>query len=158
MGDAEEPGGLGTGAAVADIEKGQIKELISNMFPPDVLPTILRNGRDDNPVPYVDKDSAVMKLMLQDLKALLTSTPLIQENVAEFTLPPVQYPPNQIQQVRPGAERYRLRDRVIRFSRINGRWRFYDDGSFRQSGAIEESVAFLKLERNGDSWRLAEYP
>ena len=145
-------------SAIAEIEKGDINAFIRNTFPPDALQILFARNLENSAIPLIEKDSALITLMLRDLKDLEKKEAKITEETAEFTLPAIDYPKEQSQLVRPGAEHYSLQPRVIRFSQINGRWRFYNDGSLRKSGMIEGTGTRLQLEQIGSSWRLSRYP
>lgn len=144
--------------SIAELEQGRIHEFMLNMFPPVALRVMSRNGTERSFAAKVDMDSALVVRMLQDLKLLTAEQPQITGDVAEFSLPAVEYAGNDVTQIRPALAKYPVPDRIIRFSKINGHWRFYDDGSLRQTGALDGSVIQLKLERVGTSWRLLSYP
>ena len=145
--------------AIAEIEHGDIKQFIKNMFPPDVLLVMFRNGPDHSTAPLMNQGSAMVVRMLEDLKKLQSLKPKIKADVAEFVLEAVVYEQNQRFAVRPFEEgRYPIPDRLIRFSMINKRWRFYDDGTLRKTGLLEDKGVQLRFERLGTSWRLAKYP
>jgi hypothetical protein len=110
-------------AAIDDIEQGNVKDFIRNMFPVNAQLAMFRQGVNRAPAAIVDKDAGIMELMLKDLKALQSLSPNIQQDVAEFTLPPVEFveKPNR-KLILPAGIPVVAPDRVIRFSKINGHW------------------------------------
>lgn len=144
--------------SITELEQGRIREFMLNMFPPDALRAMFRNGPERSLAAKADKDSALVVRMLQDLKSLAAEQPQITGDVAEFSLPAVEYTEADLPKIRPALAQYPVPDRIIRFSKINGHWRFYDDGSLRQTGALDGNVIQLNLERVGTSWRLVKYP
>ncbi|MEZ6043048.1 MAG: hypothetical protein R3C20_21320 [Planctomycetaceae bacterium] len=143
---------------ISDLEEGNVREFMLNAFPPDALSAMFRNGPDRNFAAMADKDAALVVRMLQDLKSLSTETPRIDGDTAEFTLPAVTYTENELRFVRPPGNPYVIPERIIRFSRIGGCWRFYSDGSLQQTSVLDGKVIRLNLERVGSSWRLVSYP
>lgn len=145
-------------SGISDIEKGEVRTFIRNAFPPDALQVMFTRSFENSAVPLVEKDSALITLMLRDLRDLEKKEPKVTGDVAEFSLPAIDYPKEQAQLIRPGADHYSLQPRVIRFSLINGHWRFYSDGTLRKSGMIEGTGTRLQLEQMGSTWRLTRYP
>lgn len=145
-------------SAISDIEKGDVRTFIRNAFPPDALQVMFTRSFENSAIPLVEKDSVLVTLMLRDLRDLEKKEPKVAGEVAEFTLPAIDYPKEQAQLIRPGADHYNLQQRVIKFSLINGHWRFYSDGSLRKSGIIEGTGTRLQLEQMGSTWRLTRYP
>mgnify|MGYP003352419536 CR=1 FL=1 len=81
----------------------------------------------------------------------------INADTAEFTLPPLKYVADRHRLIR-HTDQYPIPDRTIRFSKIDGKWRFYENGSLKKSGALDGNGTRLQFERTGDTWRLERYP
>ncbi len=110
--------------SIAELEQGRIREFMLNMFPPDALRAMFRNGPERSFAAKADMNSALVVRTLQDLKSLAAEQPQITGDVAEFSLPAVEYTDQDVTQIRPALAQYPVPDRVIRFSKINGHWRF----------------------------------
>ncbi len=145
-------------SSLADLEAGKFRDFIVNMFPPDAVKVLFRNGPEQTQAAMINQESALVVRMLQDLKALAKQRPQVTGDVAEFSLSPVEYSQEQLRFIRPAGTFYPTPDRIIRFSRIDGHWRFYDDGSLRKTGALDGNIVRLAFERVGASWRLVSYP
>ena len=105
-------------------------------------------------------NSTLVVRMLEDLKLLKSGTPKVQGDVAEYTIPPQQYSADDLRRIRPNPNGPEPPDRRVRFSRINGHWRFYAGVSEKQisqslsGGPVKE----MELERIGTGWRLSKMP
>ncbi|MCA9084084.1 MAG: hypothetical protein KDA81_08520 [Planctomycetaceae bacterium] len=153
-------------AAIADLSAGRSEEFALKMFPPTAVAMMKAEGRWEAAVAQLNAGSKQSTLMQQDLARLASMTPSIQGNTATFTMerlvtsfadrrqPPVQVPDGT---------------REIRFSLIDGHWRFYDNASqlHRQMAqAFEQEMPRLKstdadqyaLEKIDGQWRLKSLP
>lgn len=93
-------------------------------------------------------DSPTVKTMIADLTELSKTEASMDGDTAEFRLPNVIH----VVVGRGGdTEEEDADDRVIRFSRINGAWRFFDNNA----KTVEELDAALKRDAKGRSQRIS---
>ncbi|MCA9060989.1 MAG: hypothetical protein KDA85_20900 [Planctomycetaceae bacterium] len=168
--DAEDPGGYpgelkqAIQAALNDLQRGRTENFMSKMFPPSAIDMLKADQRWDFTVENLSRENSERHRMLDDLQRLLEASPEVKGDVAEFRLPHFLVIRDQPD---PGEDELVEVDdsegRLVRFSRINGTWRF-EDAATETANRISEAVvagrrdrdAELHLEKIGSDWRLVD--
>jgi hypothetical protein len=150
-------------AALKDLNAEKYEDCMSRLIPPSTIHMMKTDGRWDGMMESLSSDSPMIKMMISDLTELSKAEAAIDGDTAEYQLP------NVIHVVGRGGdtEEEDAEDRVIRFSKINGAWRFYDsnaktveelDAALKREAKGEISDDQLVVEKIGSDWRLLQVP
>lgn len=149
-------------AAHDDLKAEKFAAFTAGMFPLSTIHMMQVDGRWDVLQDSLSSESPLVQRMLKDLGSLKDQKAKITGETAEFELPNIV----TIEIGRKGKE-FERGTRRIRFSLINGSWRFYDataqvsaelDAAMARSPGSESATALLVLEKIGSDWRLREMP
>ncbi len=150
-------------AALKDLKAEKYEDCLSRLIPPSTIHMMKTDGRWDGMMESLSADSLMVKTMMADLAELSKAEASMDGDTAEFRLPHV------IHVVGRGGdtEEEDGDDRVIRFSKINGAWRFFDsnaktveelDAALKREAKGEISEDQLVVEKIGSDWRLLQVP
>lgn len=147
-------------AGVADLEGDRIKEFVNKMLPPQAIRLMTNGPAGKTRLDMLSKDSLLVSRMLDDLRLLQKLTPEIKDDVAEYVVAAQIFPAPQNAQIRPNPNGLKPPGRRIRFSLIDGDWRFYAGVSAEQVAASvsDSTQPSITLELVGESWRLVSLP
>lgn len=145
-----------------DLDAERYTAFTDRMFPPSTINMMKADGRWEALQTSLSPDSPLVMKMLDDLALLKDLQPKIKDGTAEIELP------NHVTfRNRREGEEVELGTRKIRFSLIDGSWRFYDatakvstelDAALAREPAGESATALLVLEKIGSDWRLRQMP
>jgi hypothetical protein len=150
-------------AALKDLESKAYEDCMSRLIPPSTIHMMKTDGRWDGMIESLSPESPTIQAMVSDLTAIAGEKPSIDGDTAEYRQPRVIHVVggrNQVQEKNAG-------ERLIRFSKINGAWRFYDnnstslkelDAALRREVKGEFSEDQLVVEKIGSDWRLLQVP
>lgn len=151
-------------AALKDLKAEKYEDCLSRLIPPSTIHMMKTDGRWDGMMESMSSDSPMVTTMIADLTELSKAEASMDGDTAEFRLPTVIH----VVVGRGGdTEEEDADDRVIRFSKINGAWRFYDsnaktveelDAALKRDAKGEISEDQLVVEKIGSDWRLLQVP
>lgn len=150
-------------AALKDLKAEKYEDCLSRLIPPSTIHMMKTDGRWDGVMESLSAGSPMVKTMIADLTELSKAEASMDGDMAEFRLPGVIHVVGR----RGAAEEEDAEDRVIRFSKINGAWRFYDsnsktveelDAALKREVKGEISEDQLVVEKIGSDWRLLRVP
>jgi hypothetical protein len=150
-------------AALKDLKAEKYEDCMSRLIPPSTIHMMKTDGRWDGMMESLSPDSPMVTTMIADLTELSKAEASMDGDTAEFRLPHV------IHIVGRGGdtEEEDAEDRVIRFSKMNGAWRFFDsnaktveelDAALKREAKGEISEDQLVVEKIGSDWRLLQLP
>ncbi len=149
-------------SALQDLKAGNYEVFMAGMLPQSTVLMMKTDDRWDGMVQSLSGDSTIVTRMIEDLSTLVKATPVIDGATAEFTLPNVV----SITRGR-RTEIAEVGERIIRFSLIEGSWRFFDsnastanelDAALNRDATGESLKSELVLEKIGSDWRLSRMP
>lgn len=156
-------------AGIADLHAGTAEPFLLKMLPPATTDMMKKSGRWAYSVDLMAPDSAHHRSMLSELQALSELEPEITENTASFELPRNVFVPGR----RPQSN-FKDGVRTIRFSLVDGHWRFFDNTTEHRaavSAAFSRDIPEMKIEAKqktpggltqlvkvGSDWRLTTMP
>ena len=154
-------------SALGAVVKGDIKNLVANMFPASELRRPDADKRLARLVARFKNNKVVIRQMYDDLKDALHGKPTYEDsgNVAVFQIP--------ARTVRVGRSTAKVPARMIKFQKVENSWRFYDHSARIRSEiarqlTLKPTVArsssgraipvgrYVSLEKFGSSWRLGK--
>ena len=151
-------------AALKDLKAEKYEECLSRLIPPSTIHMMKTDGRWDGMMESMSSDSLMVITLIADLTELSKAEAAMDGDTAEFRLPHVIH----VVVGRGGDfEEEDAEDRVIRFSKINGAWRFFDrnaktveelDAALKREAKGEISEDQLVVEKIGSDWRLLQVP
>lgn len=149
--------------ARSDLAAGDAEKFATGMFPPSTIAMIKAEGRWDSTLEQLAADAPRAAAVVKDLQVLETLKPVIDGDTATFTLDRIVTKVN-----RNGGESFKDGERTIRFSLIDGDWRFFDntrDVASRIDAALDREMPEvegrsleLRLQKVGSDWRLMTFP
>ncbi|MEZ6123712.1 MAG: hypothetical protein R3C49_11110 [Planctomycetaceae bacterium] len=147
-------------AAVTDLDAGRVFDFVQKMFPPEAIELMTAGPPGQSRLDMLTAESILVVRMLEDLKVLQSLTPTISGDTAEYVAGPFEHTVSDRQAVRPNPAGLQPPDRRIRFSLLNGHWRFFAGISAQtvQSATSGSSRRSVTLERVGQTWRLTKLP
>ncbi|MCA9064386.1 MAG: hypothetical protein KDA96_15050, partial [Planctomycetaceae bacterium] len=143
-------------AGLGDLESGNAEEFLEKMLPPAAIAMLKADARWESAVQAMTDETEEKTRMKEDLTLLLKETPEIDGDTASFQLPHLKQPENPRRQARSEekADEEYPTQRSIRFSRIDGTWRFFDSATETTlavneaaTGVPRDKVVELKLEK-----------
>ncbi|MEP3479429.1 MAG: hypothetical protein ABJZ55_09295 [Fuerstiella sp.] len=167
--------------ALADLVAGESEDFAGKMFPPSTTAMIKTENRWDHVVKQLASGTAQNLAMQKDLQLIQALKPKINGTTAVYTLDRIATAfPQRVTRLRFGAPRRSLTPkqpaskqpatssdgkREIRFSLIDGHWRFYDNTSQLASKiaeALNQKISAARDAENsqnvlvkvGKTWRL----
>lgn len=149
-------------SALQDLKAEKYEFFMARMLPQSTVLMMKADNRWDGMVESLSGDSVKTQRMIDDLLTLAKEEPVIKGTTAEFTLP-------NIVPIARGrkTEEVEVGKRVIRFSRVEDSWRFFDsnvntaaelDAALNRDAVGESLKAELVLEKIGSDWRMLQMP
>lgn len=149
-------------AALKDLKAEKYEDCMSRLIPPSTIHMMKSDGRWDGMIESLSPDSPMVKTMIADLTELSKAEASIDGDIAEYRVPRVIHIETSY-----ADEEEEVGDRAIRFSKINGAWRFCDsnaktvaemDAALKREAKGEISEDQLVVEKIGSDWRLLQVP
>ncbi len=148
--------------ALKDLKAEQYEACMSRVLPPSTIHLMKTDGRWDGMMESLSPESPMVTAMITDLMTLSKAKASIDGDTAEYRFP------NVIHRVaRNDVEEEDAGERIIRFSKINGAWRFFDsnvktseqlDAALKREVKGEIAEDQLVVEKIGSDWRLLHIP
>ncbi len=150
-------------AARSDLATGNAEKFASGMLPPSTIAMIRAEGRWDSTLEQLAADAPRAAAMVKDLQILETLQPVIDGDTAMFTLDRIVTKTG-----RNAGESFKDGQRAIKFSLIDGDWRFFDntrdvasridEALDREMPEVEGRSLEYRLLKAGSDWRLMTIP
>lgn len=149
-------------AALKDLKAEKYEDCLSRLIPPSTIHMMKTDGRWDGMTESLSPDSSMIRTMIADLTELSKAEASIDGDTAEYRLPNIIHVVASF-----SDEEEEAGERVIRFSKINGAWRFFDsnaktveelDAALKRDAKGEISEDQLVVEKIGSDWRLLQVP
>ncbi len=157
-------------AAIEDLSDQEFEKTLERLLPPSTIHMMKTDGRWDAMVASLTPESEMIMSMQAELQALLSLKPVIDGDTAEFRVPRIIHVVKNkslFEGTSGDLEEEEVGERLIRFSRINGAWRFFDgnaatnvelEAALTRQAPMEISDNELVVEKIGSDWRLFAVP
>jgi len=149
-------------AALEDLRAKRYERFTERLFPPSMISMMKTDERWEALQASLSPESPLLEKMQSDLESLKELKPRISDGMAEFELP------NHVTlRNRREGEDAVAGTRRLKFSLIDGSWRFHDstskvsaelDATLAREPSGETGAALLVLEKIGSDWRLRQVP
>lgn len=140
--------------SVNDLEQGNYEQFARCMLPQTVR-LQLKTG-ESGAGEFLEQNPGLVAFLLNDLRAMQVTKPVVNGTVAEFRLPEAVTPSDKYPAIVRSSGTVRKTERDVSLSLIDGSWRLPDQlGEF---GITSEVSYRLTFERVGNQWRLQVWP